>query len=147
MTGSEDMARLVPELLVRDFGRSLAFYVEVIGFRVLYGRPEESFAYLDLEGAQFMIEERTPGDPRDWVAAEPEHPYGRGVNFQIDVADALGIHDRCRASGSTIFLPLEEKWYRRDDIELGVRQFIVLDPDGYMLRLSESIGQRDVTDA
>ncbi len=40
------------------------------------------------------------------------------------------------------FLPLEEKWYRRDEVALGVRQFIVQDPDGYLLRLSQDIGTR-----
>ncbi len=35
------MARLVPELIVTDIERSLAFYVGVLGFSVLYERPEE----------------------------------------------------------------------------------------------------------
>lgn len=146
MTGShrEDMARLVPELLVHDFSRSLAFYVDVIGFKVLYGRPEDAFAYLDRDGAQIMIEQRSPGDARDWVTAELEHPFGRGVNFQIEVDDAGHLHDMCRAHGVQIFLPIEETWYRRETIELGVRQFIILDPDGYMLRLSESLGERQL---
>jgi hypothetical protein len=46
--------------------------------------------------------------------------------------------------GSTIFLSLEEKWYRRGDMLLGCRQFIVQDPDGYLLRLSRSIGSKPV---
>lgn len=138
----DDMAQLVPELLVSDFAASLAFYVGVLGFTVLYGRPEEQFAFLDRNGAQLMLDQRHPGDGRDWVAAETVYPYGRGVNFEIGVADATALHDRCVAAGARIFLAPEEKWYRRDALELGVRQFIVMDPDGYLLRLSQSIGTR-----
>ena len=56
--------------------------------------------------------------------------------------DAARLRDRALAAGHALFLPLEEKWYRRDDVEIGVRQFIVQDPDGYLLRLSEGIGTR-----
>jgi hypothetical protein len=41
-----------------------------------------------------------------------------------------------------MFLPLEEKWYRRAAAEVAVRQFAVQDPDGYLVRLSQSIGMR-----
>lgn len=51
-------ARLVPELDVAALDRSLAFYVEVIGFRVLFGRPEERFAYLELAGVHLMWRKR-----------------------------------------------------------------------------------------
>jgi hypothetical protein len=46
-------------------------------------------------------------------------------------------------AGAKIFLLLEEKWYRADTIDLGCRQFIVQDPDGYLLRFSESIGTHE----
>ncbi|MFT3987591.1 bleomycin resistance protein [Aestuariivirga sp.] len=136
------MAPLVPELLVRDFQASLAFYTSVLGFSVLYSRPEEHFAFLDLGGAQLMLDQRHPGGSRDWVAAETEYPYGRGINFEIAVSDISPLFKSCVAANAKIFLQPEEKWYRRGGTELGVRQFIVLDPDGYMLRLSQSIGER-----
>ena len=50
-------ARLVPELLVSDIGRSLDFYLRVCDWRVLWQRPEEGFAYLGREGAELMLEE------------------------------------------------------------------------------------------
>ena len=48
---------LVPELYCAQLARSLQFYVEVLGFEVLYTRLEESFAYLHREGAELMLEE------------------------------------------------------------------------------------------
>jgi catechol 2,3-dioxygenase-like lactoylglutathione lyase family enzyme len=140
-----DMAMLVPELIVSDFARSVKFYTEVLGFKKLYDRPEEAFAYLDRHGAQIMIAQLYPDDERCWVTAELTQPYGRGMNLEIEVEDVDALHATCVRQGARIFLAMEEKWYLRDALLLGVRQFIVLDPDGYLLRLSQSLGTRSVT--
>lgn len=91
-----------------------------------------------------MIEQRFPGDARDWVAGELGYPFGRGMNLEITVDAVKPLHDTCVAIGARIFLPMEEKWYRRDAVLLGVQQFIVVDPDGYLLRFSQSLGHRPV---
>ena len=74
-----------------------------------------------------------------------EQPYGRGINFQIQVENADAIHAAVIAAGLPIFLPMEERWYRRDDTEIATRQFIVEDPDGYLLRLHHDLGIRRIT--
>ena len=132
-------ARLVPELYCSHFEPTLHFYIEVLGFTVLYDRPEERFAYLDREGAQVMIEQPVE---RAFVVGDLAYPYGRGVNLQIEVSDVESLYERVKASGSRIYLQLEDRWYRRDDVLLGNRQFVVLDPDGYLLRFFEDLGQR-----
>jgi catechol 2,3-dioxygenase-like lactoylglutathione lyase family enzyme len=137
------LPKLVPELDVEDLDRSLAFYVGVVGFNVLYARPEERFAYLDLEGAHLMLEEAA-GPGRRFRLAALEHPYGRGVNFQIEVADVDALHGRVQDAGIEIVIALEERWYRRDALENGNRQFVVADPDGYLLRFYANLGQRPV---
>jgi catechol 2,3-dioxygenase-like lactoylglutathione lyase family enzyme len=135
-----------PELDVSDLDRSLAFYVGVIGFAVMFDRPEERFAFLTLAGVHLMLEEAA-GPGRRFRTAPLEHPYGRGVNFMIEVAEIDGLHSRVQATGSTIVIPLEERWYRRNEVEYGRRQFVVADPDGYLLRFSTSLGQRPATSA
>ena len=61
---------LDPELDVSDLDCSLTFYVDVVGFSVLYDRPEERFAFLDLDGARLMLEEAAgPGRRFRSVAA------------------------------------------------------------------------------
>jgi len=137
------MGHLTPELDVADLDRSLAFYVGVIGCAVMFGRPEERFAFLGLEGVHLMLEEAA-GPGRRFRTAPLEHPYGRGVNFMIDVADVDALHSRVQAAGCTIVIPLEERWYRQNEIESGHRQFVVADPDGYLLRFSRSLGKRPV---
>ena len=79
-------ARLVPEVKVTDLAASLKFWCDVLGFRVLYGRPEEGFAYLDRDGAQIMLDQRGLGAPERrgiWETGPMELPFGRGVNFQV----------------------------------------------------------------
>ena len=132
-------ANLVPELVCSDFERSLRFYTDVLGFDVVYTRPDERFAYLDRAGAQIMLEQSTG---RAFVNGELAHPYGRGVNFEIEVSDVDALYERVRAAAADVWLPIEEKWYRRDGVEVGNRQFIVADPDGYLLRFAQDLGER-----
>lgn len=134
---------LVPELQVRDFERSLGFYRDVLGFEILYMRGEERFAFLDREGAQLMIEQ-TVDQERGWDTAELLPPFGRGINFQIRVGDVDALYASLEAQGVPFFRPMEEKWYRRNDELLGNRQFLVQDPDGYLLRFYQDLGVKPV---
>jgi catechol 2,3-dioxygenase-like lactoylglutathione lyase family enzyme len=134
-------SKITPEFDVSDLDASRAFYVDTLGFKVLYERPEEEFLYLDYDGAQIMLEAaRGPG--RRFHTASLEHPYGRGVNLQIEVSDVDALYSRAYVAESQIIIPLEEKWYRRDEMELGNRQFVVADPDGYLLRFFSDLGER-----
>jgi lactoylglutathione lyase len=134
-------ARLVPEFVCSNFAESLRFYTELLGFRVLYSRPVERFAYLERDGAELMLEQSVSKD-RLWPRAELAYPFGRGINFQIQVADAKRLHAAILAAGIAVYLPLEERWYRRENDEIGVEQFAIQDPDGYLLRFSQVIGER-----
>lgn len=133
--------QLIPELDVTNLEQSLHFYVNTIGFSVKYERSEERFVMLDLEGAALMLEEAA-GPGRRFRTAPLEKPFGRGVNFQIQVSDVDSIYKKVLASQSEIIVPLEERWYRSGAKELGNRQFVVADPDGFLLRLYSDLGSR-----
>jgi catechol 2,3-dioxygenase-like lactoylglutathione lyase family enzyme len=133
--------RLIPELICTDLEQSLRFYRDVLGFRILYSRPEDQFVFLDRNGAELMLEQGQAQD-RLWPRAPLTYPFGRGVNFQVQVDDIDEVLAAVRVAGIGVFLPLEEKWYRRDQSEIGVREFAVQDPDGYLIRLSQAIGTR-----
>src|SRR5919206_3550581 len=135
-------AKLVPELYCSDLERSLAFYVGCLGFAVQFRRPEERFAYLDRDGVEIMLEQPTG---RTFLTAELEHPYGRGVNFQIEVADVASLYEAVRASPWHVLLELEDRWYRRDERAFGNQQFVIEDPDGYVVRLFQDLGSRPAT--
>ena len=53
-----------------------------------------------------------------------------------------GTLQRITEAGWPIFVEPEEKWYRAGDVEIGVRQFLIQDPDGYLVRLQQEIGER-----
>jgi len=133
---------LVPELLVTDLDRSLAFWRDLCAFEVAYDRPEERFAYLTLSSAHLMLEEI--GDGRHWMTGPLEAPFGRGINFQIGVPDAASLSQSMQDAGVEFYLPLETKRYRVGDEEAGVQQFLVTDPDGYLVRFQTSLGRRPV---
>ena len=131
---------LVPELLVDDLDRSLGFWRDLCGVTIRYARPDEGFAYVVRGSAHVMLEQRGRG--RNWLTGELEPPYGRGLNLQISVAGLEPILDALRAHDVPLFMEPETRWYRIDEEEAGVRQFLVTDPDGYLLRFQQSLGRR-----
>ncbi|WP_333817854.1 bleomycin resistance protein [Tabrizicola sp.] len=133
---------LVPELAVSDWQRSRAFYCDLLGFDCLYDRPEEGFAYLALGDAHLMIDQIGVGRTFDNGHAPQEPPFGRGLNLQIEVEDVDRLLTALAAADWPLFLPLEEKWYRQGAGETGNRQFVVADPDGYLLRFYQDLGTR-----
>jgi catechol 2,3-dioxygenase-like lactoylglutathione lyase family enzyme len=131
---------LVPELSIRDFEKSLHFYTQILGFSVAYQRPEEGFAFLTLGSAQIMIDEI--GKSRTWATGELDYPLGRGINLQIMVNSLEPLLENLKANQIKLFMETEEKWYWVGDYEVGNKQFLVQDPDGYLLRFVEDLGNR-----
>lgn len=77
---------------------------------------------------------------RTWATGPLEFPLGRGINFEVQIED-LTAHGTASSRQGGRFSS-NPKWYRAGDIEIGVRQFLVQDPDGYLLRLQQEIGER-----
>lgn len=128
--------RMVPELTVSDFPASLRFYADVLGFSVMIQRTEPDFAYISLGEAQLMLEQCHAGG---WKTAELAWPLGRGVNFQVEVDDIKSIYDRVIAHGVTLFRDLRDNHYSTGETTACQREFLVQDPDGYLLRFSQYI--------
>jgi len=136
-----DGPALVPELEVSNLDRSLAVYLGVFGFQCQATRPEERFAYLIRGGVHLMLEEAT-GPGRRFHQTPLEYPYGRGVNFQICVPDVDALYAAVRESALEVRIAIEDRWYRQNAVEYGNRQFVVVDPDGYLLRFYGTLGTR-----
>ena len=86
---------LIPELTVEDIERTKKFYIDILQFKVEYERPENKFIFLSLEGNQMMFEQENG----HWVVGELEHPYGRGINFEMTVSDVEQIYNRVIEAG------------------------------------------------
>ncbi len=131
--------RLIPELSVSNLEESLVFY-KCAGFKIEYERPENKFAFISLGEAQFMLQEKTKNDK--WELAPLEYPFGNGVNFQIEVDNVETIYNSLKNCEYKIAFDIEENWYRQDEKLLGNKEFLIQDPDGYLLRFSEDLGEK-----
>jgi hypothetical protein len=80
-----------------------------------------------------MLEEAT-GPGRRFRTAALEAPFGRGVNFQIEVSDVRGLYASLLAAGLEPVLEIEERRYRVEEGEVLTTQFVIADEDGYLLR-------------
>lgn len=129
---------LVSELLVEDIDASLAFWCGVLGFEIAYRRTEERFAYLEREGAQIMLCQRSG----KWETDTLERPFGRGVMFQVYVENLGDVVSALRRRDWPIYVGPREVWRQVGDREHGQREIFVQDPDGYLLMLAEGIGRR-----
>ncbi|MCG9557821.1 bleomycin resistance protein [Vibrio kanaloae] len=130
---------MVPELSVSDFSKSLNFYCEILGFKVRSQRKSPDFVYLEFEQVQIMLEQI---HDNAWVTGSLETPLGRGVNFQIELSDIAPVYERLESAGVPLFKEQKDTWYDVGDSLSGQREFLVQDPDGYLLRFSQYLGEK-----
>jgi catechol 2,3-dioxygenase-like lactoylglutathione lyase family enzyme len=113
--------QLVLELFVRDAARSRDFY-KALGFEIL--RDSGSFVVLGWEGHQMLLDER--GD-----VVAPTRP---AANVRVMVRDVDAAWERARELGLMVLVPIADRPY-------GLRDFTLLDPDGFGVRFASRIGE------
>ena len=129
----------IPELSVTSLENSLKFY-KTAGFEVKYNRPENKFTFISLNNIQFMLQELSDNDK--WNVGELKYPFGNGINFQLEVEDIDKIYNNFKNNNYAIAFDIEENWYRQDDKMLGNKEFLIQDPDGYLLRFMQDLGEK-----
>ncbi len=122
--------KLTPNLLVTSVERSLAFYVDTLGFARGMTVPDES---------PFVFASVTSGPVEiffnDAAAAEKEYPLfaGRPIGCTgtlfIEVEGVDALHDRLKPIVK-IVMPIVTQFY-------GMREFAFEDPDGYVITFAE----------
>ena len=120
--------KLQLELFVEDVERSLAFYTGVLSFEVLK-RKEDGYTALAQGEALIALNRRSTLDSTHPIHARPGEPLGRGVEIALMVENVRATHDRVAA----------RDWPRSTELThqpWGARDFRILDPDGYYLRIS-----------
>ena len=132
---------LVPELTVTSLETSLHFYLAT-GFSVRFRRDAPPFAYLELGQAQLMLEQQ---HAHGWNIEPLDRPLGLGVNFQIEVPDVSVVLAAMERLGIQLYRDMSECWYKISSTqEEGQKEFLVQDPDGFLLRFTQYLGQRNV---
>ena len=129
----------IPELSVTNLENSLNFY-KTAGFEIKYNRTEDKFAFISLNNIQFMLQELSNNDK--WNVGELKYPFGNGINFQLEVEDIDKIYNNFKDNNYIITFDIEENWYRQDDKMLGNKEFLIQDPDGYLLRFMQDLGEK-----
>lgn len=132
---------LYPEFIVRNLDQSSRFYVEILGFKIKYTRPEERFHYLTLGNAHVMLLEDNQNQHSR--TGSMEYPRGQGVNFSIVVPDVLKMKNILEAHAYPLRIPVRDQWHRENEVEHGEKQLWVMDPDGYLLRFIQNLGTRE----
>ena len=129
----------IPELSVTNLENSLKFY-KTIGFKIEYDRPENKFVFISLGKIQSMLQEISNNDK--WNVMELTYPFGNGINFQLEVDNVNEIYKNLKDNNYKITFEIEENWYRQGNRLLGNKEFLIQDPDGYLLRFFEDLGEK-----
>ncbi|MCL2446215.1 MAG: VOC family protein [Oscillospiraceae bacterium] len=126
---------LIPELSVSDLVASKKFYLDTLGFTLEYERVENQFAFVSYGDAQIMLEQVNG----HWATGELEYPFGRGINLQIATDDIETFRNKLVARGCKLFRDIAEVDYRENETLHKLKEFLVQDPDGYLLRFSQEL--------
>lgn len=122
---------LIPELSVSNIENSIKFYTS-IGFQIMYERKEDKFCFLQLEENQIMIEEIN----NNWNTGTLEYPFGRGINISMSIRNIDEYYNKIEENNIKIFEKLKINKYLVNDITYEDKEFLIQDPDGYLLRFN-----------
>jgi predicted lactoylglutathione lyase len=122
---------LIPELSVSDINISKEFYIS-LGFNIKYERLEDKFCFLELEENQIMIEQIND----NWNTGILEYPFGRGINISMSINDIDKFYKTLKEKNIRMFKDLEVHKYKANNIIYEDKEFLIQDPDGYLLRFN-----------
>ena len=127
-----DFNNLIPELSVFDILQTKKFYKE-LGFKIEYERQKEKFIFMSFQDSQFMFEQIHDDG---WNTGELSYPLGRGINFSIAVEDVEGIYTLVKTLNFEIYKELTRNKYQVNGTEETQIEFLIQDPNGYLLRFT-----------
>jgi catechol 2,3-dioxygenase-like lactoylglutathione lyase family enzyme len=110
-------------LIVRDIARSVPFYVDVLGLRLLYSDPD--FAAFERDGVRLQLHADHAYEGMPWAARLREGgKRGLGAEIRLLGLDPDAAEKRARVGGHTVLVATKD-WPH------GWRDCILEDPDGY----------------
>ena len=123
--------KLIPELSVSNIENSKNFYLK-LGFKIMYERKEDKFVFIEFQGNQIMLEEIND----NWNTGKLEYPFGRGINISMTVNNINEYYNDLKNNGFTFFKDIMVNKYKVDEIVYEDIEFLIQDPDGYLLRFN-----------
>ncbi|MDQ3910464.1 MAG: VOC family protein [Actinomycetota bacterium] len=120
------------ELFVEDMQASIGFYARVLGFEV---EREEPGVYASLRNGSVVLGigpiSKLDDEGGYFTGEIASLRRGLGVEIVLEVEDVDGWYRRVSDSGYPVSEPLRERPW-------GLRDFRIVDPDGYYLRLTSA---------
>ena len=123
---------LIPELSVSNIEKSKKFY-ENLGFKIIYERIENKFCFMQIEDNQIMIEEKND----NWSVGKLEYPYGNGINISMAISDIENMYNELKRKQTDFFIDIKVSEYRVNGKIYQDKEFLIQDPDGYLLRFND----------
>lgn len=123
---------MIPELSVFDIERTKKIYRE-LGFKIEYERTEDKFVFMSFQDSQFMFEQIHDDG---WNIGELVYPLGRGINFSIAVDDIEELYKLVNSLNIELYRELTRNIYQVNGIEEMQIEFLIQDPNGYLLRFT-----------
>jgi lactoylglutathione lyase len=121
-----------PNLLVADVSASLMFYRDVLGFELVRSVPDEApfiFVWLKRGGVElFLNDVKTASD-----SIKLDLRAGGTSTLYVDVSDVKALLDQLTGHAKVV-MPLTDQFY-------GMREFAILDPDGYLVTFAERVSK------
>jgi len=123
---------VTPNLLVRDVGKSTAFYRDVLGFTTGETVPDqEPFVFVWMKhGDVSVFLNDIKAAAHDYPPAATMPQGGTAALFFI-VTDVDGYHATV-APKVNVIMPLKTQFY-------GMREFAITDPDGHIVTFAERV--------
>jgi uncharacterized glyoxalase superfamily protein PhnB len=121
-------------LACKDLDKAVKFYKEQLGFRVVSEESEKDFVTLEFAENSIMLEKDALfKDALPELKGElAENKYGVGMTIFIHVDDADRRYRDIKAKGVEIYSKIETKPW-------GAREFVIKDPEGYLLNVHAHI--------
>ena len=88
---------------------------------------------MSFQDSQFMFEQI---HDNGWNIGELIYPLGRGINFSIAVDDIEGLYKLVKTLNLEIYRELNRSIYQVNGIEETQTEFLIQDPNGYLLRFT-----------
>ena len=138
------MNKVRPNLMVSDIRKSIAFYQDILGFKVLFRVPLENetlmqddpsrelrFAALAKGDIELFLQSRRSFS-EDVPAFAQQAEIGATMTLYMDEEDVDGLYRSIKSSVQVV-KPPETTWY-------GMRELYIRDPDGYVLAFGAQDG-------
>lgn len=134
--------KLTPNFAVQDIKKTVAFYQDVLGFKLEMAVPEDKngietelnenksyvYAMMSRDGVEFMFQ-RTDSIGED-IPPLKGMKQGASVSFYLEVEGIKALYQELRSKEAKIVKELGTAWY-------GMQEFYINDCNGYILGFAE----------